>query len=107
MAHISRRSFHPEDHPCHKGDGDDCQGSSEYFFTMWTEFVGSKTEDRSETKAQQESQGHASPEGGAKVSAIGFHQIGHENAYDERGFETLTEGDNEGAQHSPNLEGEE
>lgn len=38
------------------------------------------------------------------MGAIGLNQISHENSNNESGFQALTEGDYEGAQHALNLE---
>ena len=86
---------HPEDHPGDHGDGDQGEGAADDLLGLEGEGLGAPREQGAEGEREAGGQGDADPHLGEDVSTVGAHEVGGDDADDERGLEALAEGDEE------------
>ena len=80
---------HPEDHPGHQTDGNEGQGAAENLLSLEGEGLGPPGQDGAGGQRQEGGQPDADPQLGQSVTAVGFDQVGDDNADDKSRLQTL------------------
>jgi hypothetical protein len=88
-------AVHPDDHGDHEKRGDQ---EEQAFKSVFADVEAFQSNGYGE--AEGDSGGDASPDKADQMSPIGSGEINKDNANDERGFNTLTKGDEEGREQA-------
>ena len=102
-AEPAGRPRHPEDHPGDEADRDDRQQAPDQLLGLEGEPARAVGQRRPEGEADRDRDRDPGPDPGQQVGALGLHQVGHQDAHDERGLEPLAEPDQVVGEHPPSL----
>ena len=98
-AHEPGRARHPEDHPGHEGDRQDRQRAADRLLRLEAEAAGPEREQRAEPDGDRCRRRDARPQGPEEVATLGLHEVGDEDADNERRLEALAQADQVVGEH--------
>jgi hypothetical protein len=90
---------HPHHHPGDEADRDDRQHAPDGFLRLEAQPARAEGEQRTERQRDADRDGHATPDAGEQLAAVGLDEVGHEDHHDEGGLEPLAEPDQVVRQH--------